>query len=267
MRTIRVAVSGAAGKMGQEVVRAVAAQPDMELVGACDLRMSGKDAGTVAGIEPLGVEICDNLEEMLARVKPDVTVDFTSPSTVFTNATTILKYSHAVVGTTGLDEDQINQITSLSEQTGHDAIICPNFAIGAILMMEFAKIAVRFFPNVEIIELHHEKKPDAPSGTAMATARMLSEARPDIHTPATEVEKAACARGADVNGIRVHSVRLPGFVAQQQVIFGGEGQTLTITHDSTSRTSFMPGVLLAIRKAGSIKGTLVGLEKLLDIHI
>lgn len=267
MKIIRVAVNGAAGKMGQEVVRAVASQTDMELVGACDIKMKGKDAGSVAGIEPIGVDITDDLESMLKQSGPDVTVDFTSPAAVFNNVKTILKYSHAVVGTTGLEDEQVDRIVRLSEETGHDAIICPNFAIGAILMMAFSRIAVRFFPGVEIIEMHHEKKLDAPSGTAMATARMLAEARPDIAAPSTQVEKAACSRGADVEGIRVHSVRLPGFVASQQVIFGGEGQTLTIAHDSISRTSFMPGVLLAIRKAGTIKGTVVGLENLLDIHI
>ena len=263
---IKVAVCGAAGKMGREVVRAVAIQPDMKLVGACDLKAAGKDAGEVAGIEKLGVSIETDLKAMLESKKPDVVVDFTSPHAVLNNVMTILEKSHAVVGTTGLNEEDLDKIKKKTALTGFNAIICPNFAIGAILMMHFAKIAVRFFPDVEIIELHHDSKLDAPSGTAVTTARLLSEFRPEqAEEKATGFKELyACSRGADINGIRVHSVRLPGLVAHQEVIFGGAGQTLTIRHDSLDRSSFMPGVLLAIRKVSERPGLTYGLEPLLD---
>lgn len=264
---IKVAVCGAAGRMGREVVRAVALQPDMELVGACDLKADGKDVGEVAGIEKLGVLIEKDLKVMLENKKPDVVVDFTSPHTVLNNVLTILESAHAVVGTTGLSDEDIEKIREKAVLTGFNAVICPNFAIGAILMMHFARIAVRFFPEVEIIELHHDGKLDAPSGTAVTTARLLSELRPK---PGEEKAKNfkelyPCSRGADINGIRVHSVRLPGLVAHQEIIFGGAGQTLTIRHDSLDRSSFMPGVLLAIRKVSERPGLTYGLEPLLDI--
>jgi 4-hydroxy-tetrahydrodipicolinate reductase len=231
---LKVAVCGAAGKMGTEVIKAVLQQPDMELVGACDLKAAGKDAGEVAGVEKLGLAVETDLKKMLETKNPDVVVDFTSPHSVLQNVLTILEKSHAVVGTTGLTDDDLDKIREKTALTGHNAIVCPNFAIGAILMMHFAKIAVRFFPELEIIELHHSEKLDAPSGTA-------------------------------INGVRVHSIRLPGLVAHQEVIFGGIGQVLTIRHDSIDRSSFMPGVLLAIRRVVERPGLTYGLESILDI--
>lgn len=263
---VKVAVSGASGKMGREVVRAVASQPDMVLVGACDLKNVGKDAGEVAGIDSLGVEIVGDLKTMLEKSKPDVVVDFTSPHVVLNNALTILEKAHAVIGTTGLTESNLDEIRSKTAITGKNAIVCPNFAIGAILMMHFAKIAIRFFPSAEIIELHHDEKIDAPSGTAVATAKLLAELKPKSEDEKKEFKELyPGSRGADINGIRVHSVRLKGFVAHQEVIFGGQGQTLTIRHDSTDRSSFMPGVLLAIREVLKRRGLTYGLESLLDI--
>lgn len=264
---ITVAVNGASGKMGREVVKAVSSQPDLKLVGACDIKNAGKDAGEVAGIGSLGVLIKDNLDEMLESSKPDVVVDFTSPHCVFENTLKILEKAHAVVGTTGLTEEELEEIRTKTSLTGKNAIICPNFAIGAILMMHFAKTAVRYFPDVEIVELHHEQKLDAPSGTAITTARLLSELRANVQAREVKEGKQILpgSRGADIGGIRVHSVRLPGLVAHQEIIFGGQGQTLTIRHDSTDRSSFMPGVLLAIRQAPQRRGLTYGLEAMLDI--
>lgn len=264
---LKVAVVGASGKMGREVIKAVSAQPDMKLVGACDIKNSGKDAGETAGIEKIGVTIEENLEEMLEKKKPDVVVDFTSPHSVLQNVLKILEKAHAVVGTTGLTEENLEEIRQKSALTGKNAVVCPNFAIGAILMMHFAKIAIRYFPDAEIIELHHETKADAPSGTAIATAKVLSElrARPEEENQKAIKELYSGSRGADIGGIRVHSVRLPGLVAHQEIIFGGTGQTLTIRHDSTDRSSFMPGVLLAIRQVPKRRGLTYGLESLLDI--
>ncbi|MCX7831740.1 MAG: 4-hydroxy-tetrahydrodipicolinate reductase [Actinobacteria bacterium] len=264
---IRVAVNGASGKMGREVVKAVSSQTDLILVGACDIKNVGKDAGEVAGIGAIGVLIDKDLEKMLDEKKPDVVVDFTSPHSVYENTLKILEKAHAVIGTTGLTDDQIEAIRNKTALTGKNAAICPNFAIGAILMIHFAKIAIRYFPNVEIIELHHDQKVDAPSGTAITTAKLLSELRPveESHSPRESKELFEGSRGADIGGIRVHSVRLPGFVAHQEVIFGGLGQTLTIRHDSTDRSSFMPGVLLAIRQVVERRGLTYGLESMLDI--
>jgi 4-hydroxy-tetrahydrodipicolinate reductase len=264
---LKVAVCGAAGKMGTEVIKAVLQQPDMELVGACDLKAAGKDAGEVAGVEKLGLAVEKDLKKMLETKNPDVVVDFTSPHSVLQNVLTILEKSHAVVGTTGLTDEGLDKIREKTVLTGHNAIVCPNFAIGAILMMHFAKIAVRFFPEVEIIELHHSEKLDAPSGTAINTAKILSElkARAQEEKAKNFKELYPGSRGADINGIRVHSIRLPGLVAHQEVIFGGIGQVLTIRHDSINRSSFMPGVLLAIRRVVERPGLTYGLESILDI--
>ncbi len=212
---IRVAVAGAAGKMGLTVCDAVAGAPDMELVGRAD--------------PALGVELSEVLGDA------DVVVDFTRPDTALVNALACLAAGvHVVVGTTGFD------VEPLRDATGANVIVAPNFAIGAVLMMRFAQEAARHMARAEIIELHHDQKLDAPSGTAARTAKLM---------------------GGDVP---IHSVRLPGLVAHQEVILGDLGQTLTIRHDSMSRESFMPGVLLAVRKVGSLtESPVVGLEQLL----
>lgn len=264
---IRVAVSGAAGRMGSEVVKTVLSQPDMQLVGACDTGKSGVDVGEIIRSERTGVIIEKDLKKMLESTKPDVVVDFTTPHAVFENVMTVIERAHCVVGTTGLTESQLKELEKKALSTGFNAVVCPNFAIGAVLMMQFAKIAARYLNAVEIIELHHDKKLDAPSGTAIQTAKLISEAA-ERRTEISGVESKEIyegARGAEVNGIRVHSVRLPGLVAHQEVIFGGEGQILTIRHDSIDRSSFMPGVMIAIRKVSGRKGLTVGLEHLLEV--
>ncbi len=267
MAKIKVVVNGAAGKMGKEAVKAISKEKDMELVGAVDLKEVGVDAGTVAGISILGVQISDNLANIIKATKADVVVDVTHPSAVMENAKTILGNSaHAVIGTTGITEENLNEIKALCTKNKVNTIVAPNFAIGAVLMMKFSKLAAKHMPRVEIIELHHDQKADAPSGTAIKTAEMiLSEQakKEKAEKEVKEIEKIDGARGGNLEGIHIHSVRLPGLVAHQEVIFGGIGQTLKIRHDSISRESFMPGVLLCIRKVKDVKGLVYGLDNLL----
>jgi 4-hydroxy-tetrahydrodipicolinate reductase len=225
--TIRVAVSGAAGRMGATVCDAVSSADDMALVGRADPRLGA------------------SLVSVLEAERPDVVVDFTIPDTVVENALLCLERGvHVVVGTTGIDDGGLEQLRSAAERSAGNCFVAPNFAIGAVLMMEAAKLVAPRMRDCEIIELHHEQKLDAPSGTAARTAKLI-----------------AAAGGRDQPPI--HSVRLPGLVAHQVVIFGGLGETLTIRHDSTSRESFMPGVLLAVRRVAELDGLVVGLERLL----
>ena len=252
---IKVLVNGALGRMGRTVCNAVKADSELELVGAVDI---------VAG-EVEGLTVETNLDAALKRLTPDVMVDFTRPAVVFDNVMTALANKVSpVVGTTGLSDDAKEKIRALAEANDTPAFIAPNFALGAVLMMLISQTVARYMPEVEIIELHHDKKLDAPSGTAELTAKMISEVRPP-HKQGhpEEVERLEHVRGAEVDGIRIHSVRLPGYVAHQEVIFGGLGQTLTIRHDSTGRDSFMPGVVLACKKVRGLKGLTVGLDKLL----
>ncbi len=253
---IKVLVNGALGRMGRTVLAAVNADEELKLVGAVD-----KFPGEVDG-----VEVATNLSVALMECQPDVMVDFTRPDVVFENVMlAISKKVSPVVGTTGLSDETMEKIREAAEKNDTPAFIAPNFAIGAVLMMLLSQKVAKYMPDVEIIELHHDKKLDAPSGTAELTAKMISEVR-EAHKQGhpDETERLAHVRGADYEGIKIHSVRLPGYVAHQEVIFGGLGQTLTIRHDSTGRDSFMPGVLLACKKVRGLKGLTVGLDKLLD---
>ena len=262
---VKVLVTGACGRMGQAVVKAVLDDKDLELVAAVDLK-GGMDAGTAAGTAPCGVVVSTELSKAIQETKPEVMVDFTRPDVVFENAMTAIKLGVSpVIGTTGLSEEAKNEIKKLAEEKKGPVFIAPNFAIGAVLMMLMARQAAKYLPDVEIIELHHDKKLDAPSGTAVQTAQLIQEVR-EAHKQGhpDEKEKMTGARGAEYEGIRIHSVRLPGYVAHQEVIFGGLGQTLTIRHDSLDRESFMPGVVLACKKVRSLSGLTVGLEKILD---
>ena len=253
---IKVLVNGALGRMGRTVLEAVKNDSELELVGAVDI-FDG---------EVLGVKVETNLEKAIEIFKPDVMVDFTRPDSVFKNVMTALeKKVSPVVGTTGLSDEAKEKIRVAAEKFQTPAFIAPNFAIGAVLMMLLSKQAAKYMPDVEIIELHHDKKLDAPSGTAELTAKMIAEVRA-AHRQGNPAEKENLdhVRGADYEGMRIHSVRLPGYVAHQEVIFGGLGQTLTIRHDSTGRDSFMPGVLLACKKVRGLSGLTVGLDKLLE---
>jgi 4-hydroxy-tetrahydrodipicolinate reductase len=241
---IRVAVLGAAGRMGSEVVRAVEAADDLELAASYDV----DDAIDLSGV--------------------DVAVDFTHPDSVMGNLRACIDAGvHAVVGTTGFDDARLAELRGwLSDAPSVGVLVAPNFGVAAVLMMQFAAQAARFFESVEIVELHHPRKADAPSGTARRTAELIAEARkgmapmPDATTTSLEG-----ARGAEVDGVRIHAVRLDGLVAHQEVLLGGHGESLTIRHDSYDRASFMPGVLMAVRAVGTRPGLTVGIEPLLDL--
>ena len=244
---MRVAVLGAKGKVGATMVQAVQ--------DADDLTLSAEvDAG-----DPLS---------LLTDTDTEVVIDFTHPDVVMDNLKFLIDNGiHAVVGTTGFTDERIDQVQAwLADKPGVAVLIAPNFAIGAVLSMHFAQQAARFFESVEVIELHHPHKADAPSGTAARTARLIAEARKDLPpNPDATTTGLEGARGADVDGIPVHSVRLAGLVAHQEVLFGTQGETLTIRHDSIDRTSFVPGVLLAVRHVGGRRGLTVGIEPLLGL--
>ena len=263
---IRVGVIGAAGRMGQMVCRTVAGEPDLALVAAIDRSKVGQSIGSQIGHPKLDVPISDELDRLL-EAEVEVAVDFTHPEVVMDDVRWCIEHGiNLVVGTTGLEEDELEEIRKLIEDEGGEpnVIVAPNFALGAVLMQRFAAVAARFFPAAEIIELHHEGKADAPSGTALSTARRLVEER-GAEYRGSSTESIDGVRGGEVDGVRVHSVRLPGLVAHQEVILGGQGQTLTIRHDSTDRSSFMPGVLMGIRAVSTRPGLTVGLEPLLDL--
>jgi 4-hydroxy-tetrahydrodipicolinate reductase len=270
---IPVVVIGAAGKMGREVVKAVASAPDMTLVGAIDTtpEHQDKDAGELAGLsEPLEVPITNQLESMLAfaaqEKQPGVMIDFTHPDSVYDNIRSAIAYGiRPVVGTTGLSPQQIQNIADFAEKASTGCLIIPNFSIGMVLLQQAAVTASQYFDHVEIIELHHNQKADAPSGTAIQTAQMLAEMGKTFNPAVVEeTEKLKGARGSLADeGIRIHSVRLPGLIAHQEVIFGAAGQIYTLRHDTSDRACYMPGVLLAIRKVLQLKSLVYGLEKIL----
>lgn len=255
----RIVLAGAAGRMGKEAVKAIMAADDLELVGAVTGRSNiGEDAGTVAGIGPIGLPLATDLEAMLRATQPDVLVDLTLPHAVAQNLQVAADVGvHTVVGTTGIPEDVLATLSQTFQAKGRGALICPNFALGAILMMDFAKRAKAYFPDVAIVEMHHATKVDAPSGTALRTAQAVGD------TTITEVD-ANGPLGERHFGVPVHSIRLPGMLAHQEVIFGGPGQVLTIRHDAMNRECYMPGLLLAIRKVRELSSVVVGLENVLD---
>jgi 4-hydroxy-tetrahydrodipicolinate reductase len=262
MSPIRVVVAGATGRMGSEVARAVAAEPGFELAGLVSRKAAG---GRLPGWD--GVPAASTVGELLGAVRADALVDFTVAEAAFENARAAIRQGVApVVGTSGLNPDQVSALAEEARAAGVGGAVVPNFAVGAVLMMHLARQAARFFDTVEIIELHHDGKADAPSGTALATARLLAEARPEgFRRNVPTKEALPGSRGAELAGISIHAVRLPGLVAHQEVIFGGRGQTLTIRHDSTSRESFIPGVLLAVRRVMETRQFYFGLESILGL--
>jgi len=270
---IPVLVNGAAGKMGREVIRAIAQSEDMTLVGAIDRnpQYQDQDAGELAGLsEPLEIPITNQFEPMLAfaaqEKQPAVMVDFTHPSSIYNNIRSAIAYGvRPVVGTTGLSAEQIGELSDFADKASTGCLIIPNFSIGMVLLQQAAVSASQYFDHVEIIELHHNQKADAPSGTAIQTAEILAEmGKPFNPTVVEETEKLPGARGSIANeGIRIHSIRLPGLIAHQEVIFGAAGQVYTLRHDTSDRACYMPGVLLAIRKVLLLKSLIYGLEKIL----
>jgi len=248
--------------MGREVVQAVLGEaPKMVLVAAADPAYAGKTISDLLGVES-SVRIEPDLSSSLESTIADVAVIFSVPDVAMSDIRTAMENGAIpVVGTTGITDSDLAEIRALAQKHGLGAIIAPNFAIGAVLMMKCAAEIARYMPAVEIIELHHDKKIDAPSGTAIKTAQMIAAVRRAAGE--TTIPSTNQARGAEFSGIRIHSVRLPGLVAHQEVIFGGLGQTLTIRHDSVDRKSFMPGVLLAIRAAMGLTDVIYGLENIL----
>lgn len=255
---IRVLVNGALGRMGGEVCKKVFAEPDLELVGAVDIK-----EGTIALGE--GVPVSTDLVAAIEATKPQVVVDFTRPDVVMDNLRKMLPLGvHAVVGTTGFKDADLQEVDALARANNTSLLIAPNFALGAVVMMKLACEAAKYFPHVEIIEKHHDNKLDAPSGTAIITAQKIAEVRKAMHQGHPEErETMAGARGADFEGMKIHSVRLPGYVASQEVIFGGQGETLHISTDPVNRECYMPGVALGCRKIIDQVGLVYGLDKLL----
>jgi len=242
--SVTVIVNGAKGKMGVNACRTLANHPDFTL-----LAELGRD---------------DNLEESIQDLKPQIVVDLTTAKSVYANTKIIIENNtHPIIGTSGLLDEEIISLQRIAGDKCLGGIIVPNFSIGAILMMQFSKFAAKLMPDVEIIEAHHQQKFDAPSGTALKTADMISEARLSKLHPIATREIVKNARGAEYKNINIHSVRLPGYLANQQVIFGNTGETLTISHNSIDRSSFMPGLILACQTVTKLDSLVYGLENLI----
>ena len=247
---IKVAVCGANGKMGKTLVEAVNNAKDMELCAKIDI-FNGEFA---------------TIEQAAKNKNIDILVDFTQPKSIYENALSCLNNNiNIVIGTTGLKDEQIEELKQLSDKNHLACFIAPNFSTGAVLMMKFAQMAAKYFDNAEIIELHHNQKKDAPSGTAVKTAQLMAESNKSFTTGnCEETETIEGARGANsYSNIHIHSVRMPGYMASQEVLFGSNGQTLSIRHDSSDRTCYMPGVLMAIRHAFEHKNFTYGLDNIL----
>jgi len=265
MELIRVVINGALGRMGQEVTRAVLDDPKLTVVGAVEKKVTQKYL-PLPGTSEL-IPFSSNLGSLLRSCNPDVLVDFTNAKVSIATARVTLRQGvNMVIGTTGLSEENLREIEQLCQGNEVCAVVAPNFSLGAVLLMHLSKVAAKFFDYAEIVEMHHEKKIDAPSGTAVATAKAMLKARgkPFIH-PETEKEIVSGVRGGQVDGIAIHSLRSPGFMAGQEVIFGGAGQTLSLRHESISRESFMPGIILAIKEVTKCKGLVYGLDTLLKL--
>jgi len=261
MEQIRVLVHGAAGRVGQEVVKAVCQEPGMMLAGGVDVKAAGalrRPDGTTA---PFGGSVA----EMIKSCEPDVMVDFTIAKASMPAVRIAAKNNvNMVIGTTGFSAAELDEMKKLAEANEIGIIAAPNFALGAVLMMHLAKIAGKFMDHAEIIELHHDKKLDAPSGTSLLTAKAMYEARGKAFLAPSAGEHIN-SRGVNQSGINIHSLRLPGLMAHQEVIFGAAGQTLSIRHDTINRECYMPGVILAIKAAVKQKGFIYGLDKLLGL--
>lgn len=263
---IRVIVSGAGGRMGQEVLKLVLQEEEFELAAAVDRSAMDTDAGRLVGLEDTGVIVTSDLEAALAGSNADVMVDFTTPQSAYNNTALAIKYGvRPVIGTTGFTPEQIVELDKHCQEQGIGGLIAPNFSIGAILLMRFAAQAAKHFPHLEIIEYHGDQKLDAPSGTAIKTAEMISEVREELRQGnPQEEETIEGARGGYYNGFRIHSVRLPGVFAQEEVIFGGFGQSLKIRHDSYERAGYMPGVKIGIQKVMGYTGLIYGFEHFIE---
>ncbi|MCW5936780.1 MAG: 4-hydroxy-tetrahydrodipicolinate reductase [Fimbriimonadaceae bacterium] len=261
---IRVCLVGAAGKMGRHVLRALGTDRRFQVVSAIDRQSIGQSCREIAGPESPDLVIGDAVGAALEATPTDVLVDFTHPSAAAAHAQSALKRRvPPVIGTSGLSNEDVACVRDACNEFQTPAMIVPNFAIGALLMMRFAEMAAAWMPFVEVIEYHNPAKADAPSGTAIHTAELIKAARQKAVGHGSSVEKFPGARGADVKGVRVHSVRLPGLVAHQEILFGGDGEQLTLRHDSLDRVSFMEGVKLACLEVRSFTGLVTGLDKVM----
>lgn len=265
--TIKVVIAGARGRMGVEAVKAIQNTADLELVAVLDY----KNEGLCLHVEEVndngvGIPIYTSFDLLVGETRPDVLLDLTTPDVVFDHMYQAIQHGiRPVVGTSGLQPGDIEKLTNFAREQEVGGIIAPNFSIGAVLAMKFSAMAARYLDDVEIIEMHHDGKVDAPSGTAVKTAEMISVVR-NAHTQGHEDEQELMkgARGADVEGMKIHSVRLPGLLAHQQVLLGGEGEVLTLRHDSFNRSSFMPGVIMSIRRVMTETELIYGLENILE---
>ncbi len=269
MARIRVAIAGATGWVGRALVPAVMRDPELELVAAVARRGVQRDVGLVVGVGPLGVLIDDTIGDALVHSRPQVLVDFTSPLVVMDHVRAALQSGVAVVvGTSGIGEEQFQEIHHLAQEQGVGAVVAGNFALTAVLMMKFAEMARRYIPDCEIIEYHGANKVDAPSGTALETiARLDQVAKAGAPVPLPhfqEVLGLPGARGVALAGAQVHSVRLPGLVSHQEILFGRPGELLTLRHDSFAAESYVAGTLLAVKRVVSLRGLVRGLDALLE---
>jgi len=264
MKPIRVVVNGASGRVGQVVVNALCHEPEIQVVGAVELHVAEDYLPLPDGSGT--VPFSSDLEYILTSCQPDVLIDFTVAQATMSAVRIATKQSvNLVIGTTGLTTDEISEIERLAIAHKVGAVVAPNFALGAILMIHLAKVAAKYLDYAEIIELHHHLKADSPSGTALSTARAMAQAKgkPFYHPP--EPGKTSNSRGEEVEGITIHSVRLPGLLAHQEVLLGGPGQTLSIRHDTISRECYIPGIILAIKEVVKRQGLVYGLETLLGL--
>jgi len=264
VKSIGVVVQGALGRMGQEVINALCNEPEMQIVGAVELQVA-EDYLTLPDSSGK-VPFSSDLEYILTKCQPNVLVDFTIAQATMPAVRIATKQGvNLVIGTTGLTADDISEIDRLARTHQVGAVVAPNFALGAVLMIHLAKLAAKYLDYAEIIELHHHRKADAPSGTALSTAKAMAQARGKPFYRPAEQRGISGSRGEPVEGITIHSVRLPGLMAHQEVILGAVGQTLRIRHDSISRDCFMPGVILAIKEVVKRQGLVYGLDTLLGL--
>ncbi len=263
MKPIKVVVHGALGRVGREVVNAVCQESEMQVVGAVDLKASEAYLPLSDG---LGKVPISNDLSILSKCQADVLVDFTIAQATIPAARIAAKQGiNLVIGTTGLTTDNIDEMERLSKDNKIGVVLAPNFALGAVLMMHLSRIAAKYLDYAEIIELHHHLKADSPSGTALSTARAMAEARGKPFARPPEPVKKSSSRGEEVEGVAIHSIRLPGLMAHQEVILGAAGQTLSIRHDTISRECYRPGVLLAVKELVKRQGLIYGLDTLLNL--
>lgn len=266
MKNIRIVIAGPRGNMGREALQLMEETEHFNLVAVVDRKNDGLTLADIDGLPDWNVPIYTDIDSCFSQHKPEVLIDLTSPESGKFHIEAALNHGvRPVMGTTGFSEEEINDLREKAEAKELGAIIAPNFAIGAILMMKFAQTAAKYMPDVEIMEMHHDRKLDAPSGTAYKTAQLMAEVREaKKQGHEDEEETLQGARGAEFNGMRIHSIRLPGLVAHQEVLFGGPGQTLSIRHDSINRASFMPGVRLSVETVLTLDTLVYGLEHIIE---